>query len=230
MKSDSLIIVGPQAISEALSSNHPIDKVFVAQRAEKERLLPLLDELKRRAIPCLKVPLHALERMAGQAKRHQGIVARGSVVSFVPLDELLIRTFEAARAPLILVAEGCTDVRNLGAMARAAEALGADALVLGQKKSAALGPSVLRTSAGALLHLSICRMHDIKETFELLRSYGLSVIASSEHATHSCHEVDLSGPVAIIMGAEGNGLPQQIIKAADHEVRIPTSGQVSTLR
>ena len=226
MKGD-LLLIGPRAIREALATDQPIDKVWVLGDRSNARLLPLLEALKDRGVPYLRTPLHKLLRLAG--KNHQGIVARAAAMPFAELSEVLIRSFEEGRVPLLLIADGCTDVRNLGAMARCAVVLGADALVLAEKKGAALGEDALRASAGALLHIPLCRSHNIEETFDELRSYGLQVIASTEVAALSCSEVDLSIPLALVVGSEGSGLSQRLLQAADQRVRIPTSTKLATL-
>ena len=228
MKREEALLIGPQAVREALRADRPIDKVWISVSSEKsQRLRQLLDELAGVEVPCLRTHPKQLERLAGP--NHQGIVARVSAVSFSSLSETIIRTFEKAEAPLLLVAEGCTDVRNLGAMARSVEALGAHALVLGQEKTAALGEVALRTSAGALLHLPVCRIRSLLVGIEEIRTHGLRIVAATPDAKQSCTEVDLSLPVALVVGEEGSGLRSSVLRSTDEQVRIPMQGKIESL-
>ena len=228
MKKEEALLIGPQAVREALRADRPIDKVWISVSSEKsQRLRQLLDELAGAEVPCLRTHPKQLERLAGP--KHQGVVARVSAISFSSLSETIIRTFEKAEAPLLLVAEGCTDVRNLGAIARSVEALGAHALVLGQEKTAALGETALRTSAGALLHLPVCRIRSLLVGFEEIKAHGLRIVAAMPGAKKSCEEIDLSSPVALVVGTEGSGLHAAVLRATDEQVRIPMQGKIESL-
>ena len=229
MEKEDALLVGPQAVREALRAAKPIDKVwFLHTSARRARLQLLLKELAAAKVPCVQAPQQLLQRLAGP--RHQGVVARVAVVGFEPLSEVLIRVFERGEAPLVLLVERCTDVRNVGAMARSAEALGADALLIGQKGAAAMGGAAMRASAGALLHLPVCRIANfLKDGIAELHAHGLKIVAASADAKKSCHEVDLSVPLALLVGAEGQGLGPGLLAAADEQVRVPMQGKTESL-
>ena len=228
MRGEDALLIGPQAIREALRSTRPIDKAWVSSESAKSgRLQKLLCELSEAEVPCLPLRAQQLRRLAGP--KHQGIVARTAAVAFSSLSETIIRAFEQGEVPLLLVAESCTDVRNLGAMARSAEALGAHAIVVEQKGAAALGAAALRTSAGALLHLPVCRVRRLLTSFEDLKAHGLRIIAATSEAKQPCQIVDLSLPVALVVGSEGKGLRPVLLEAADEQVRIPMQGKIESL-
>lgn len=219
--------MGPRAIAEAIRAGQPISKVWVQHKAAQGRLESLIKELKTCGVLCAKVRTSTLQRMAGT--RHQGIVAQVAAVAFAALSEVIIRTFEQGKVPLLLVIERCTDVRNVGAMARSAEALGADALVVTQHGTSALGQDTLRASAGALLHIPLCRVSSWEKAFEELKAHGIQLIAATTGATKNCTEIDLSIPVALIVGAEGTGLSPRLLQKADEKVCIPMQGKIESL-
>ena len=220
------LLVGARAITEALRAERPIDRVWYSQ-STGGRARELLRELQEGGAVCQCVPPLALRRVAGA--QHQGIAARVAAVPFASLSEVLINTFEKGMSPLVLLVAGCTDVRNVGAMARSAEALGGHAMVVEQQKSAALGADCMRASAGALMHLPLCRFRGLNEACALVKEHGLKVIAASERGEKMCTEIDLSGPIAFVVGAEGEGIRPSILQASDASVRIPMSGKIEAL-
>ena len=152
-----------------------------------------------------------------------------SPIRYAPIQEVLAHTFEQGKMPLIVVLDRITDVRNFGAIARTAECLGADAIVIPSRGSARINSDAMKTSAGALNYLPICREDNLKDTLRFLKDSGLQIVACTEKAEKPIAVFDLSGPVALIMGSEEDGISGEYLKLADTRALIPMLGEVASL-
>jgi len=190
-----------------------------------------LQEIKKEAsafrIPFQFVPKEKLFKITRQ--NHQGVVALVSPVSYVELSQLLPMLFEAGKSPFLLVLDKITDVRNVGSIARSAECAGVDALIIPAKGSALLSADAVKTSAGALTRLPVCRVGSMKGTIDFLKNSGISIIGTKEGSEVTYHEVDYSIPVAIIMGSEEKGISEEILGMCDHKIGIPVLGEIQSL-
>ena len=150
-------------------------------------------------------------------------------MEYASLDNIVHAAFSEGREPFLLLLDQITDVRNFGAIARTAECAGIDALVIGEKGNAPITSDAMKTSAGALNHLPVCREKDLKKTITYLRESGITVIACTEKATKLIYEVDIKGPVALIMGSEEDGISDALLRSADELVKIPMKGEIGSL-
>ena len=220
-------IFGIHAILEAVEAGKNLDKVLVKRGSGSDLLKKLLGTLRRLEIPVQQVPVEKLNRVTG--KNHQGVIAFLSEISYVDISSLLPTVFESGEDPLILLLDGISDVRNFGAIARSAECAGAHAIVIPSTGSAAINADAIKTSAGALHRIPVCRHRDIHAAAKFLQESGLRLFATTEKATSSMHLTDLTGPAAIIMGGEEQGISHQLLSRADELVSIPMKGTIASL-
>lgn len=226
-KNSSEFIYGTRAIIETIESGKEIDKILLQKDLKNELLLELQKTAKQHSIPVQKVPLEKLHRVT--KKNHQGAIAYLSSVVYASLENVISETYSKGETPLIVVLDRVTDVRNIGAIARTAECAGVHAIVVPSRNTAQLGADAMKTSAGALNYIPICRVENLKTTLQNLRDNGIQVIACSEKAKKSIYETDLNIPVAMMMGSEENGISPEYLKFTDDHVMLPMRGQIESL-
>ncbi len=224
---ESTQIYGIRAVIEAIRAKEPIDKVFI-QKGLKGALSRELENLVRKeGIPSSYVPLQKINKLS-QAN-HQGVVATISPISFLSVEELAEKIMEAKDAPLFLLLDGVSDVRNFGAIIRTAECTGVDGIIIPKKGGAPVTGDTIKTSAGAAFRVPIAKTDHIKDAVFYLKASGISVIAATEKTQQLLYTVDLKGPVAIIMGAEDSGISPSILKEADQLAKLPLMGEIGSL-
>ena len=227
MSKQGQLIFGVHAVREALLAGRELDRVLVRRGSGSDALKQLLGELRKREIPVQQVPVEKLNRVTG--KNHQGVIAWLSRISYSDITSVLPAVFESGEDPLILLLDGISDVRNFGAIARSAECAGVHGIVIPATGSAAINPDAIKTSAGALHRIPVCRSGDLLRTLRYLKDSGLRLFAASEKAEETMYRTDMTGPVGIILGSEGRGVSGALLKAADHRVSIPMKGEISSL-
>ncbi len=220
-------IFGIHAVLEAAQAGKDVDKVLVRRGAGSDLLKKLLGVLSRMDIPVQMVPVEKLNRITG--KNHQGVIAFLSEVSYVDITTLLPSIFEKGEDPLILLLDGVSDVRNFGAIARSAECAGVHAIVIPASGSAAINADAIKTSAGALHRIPVCRHRDLLTVMRFLKESGLSLFAATEKASDSMYAVDMTGPAGLIIGSEDTGISNQLLKISDSWVSIPMKGKIASL-
>ena len=221
------MIFGLHPVMEAIDAGREISKVLLRIGLEGNTYRELMSTLRKHDIPSQIVPVEKLNRVT--RKNHQGVIAFVSPVEYTRIENLIPELFEKGENPFIIVCEGITDIRNIGAIARSAECAGAHAILLPSKGSAMMSADAVKTSAGALNHIAVCRTDHLKSTLVFLKNSGLKIIAATEKARNIYHQADLAGPAALLLGAEDTGLPDEFIRMADLIVKIPVKGQVSSL-
>lgn len=226
-KPDHHVIIGMRPLAEAIAAGKVMDKVFVQKGLRGELFRELRELLSNHGIPFQQVPEEKLNRIT--SRNHQGIIAFVSPIDFGDISEVLAATFESGEIPKFLMLDGVTDVRNFGAMCRTAEALGFHAVVVPEKSSAAINEDAVKTSAGALFNIPVCRTGSLINTSKYLQESGLRLCAASEKGSTAPHEVNLNGPICVIMGNEEKGISNDLIRISDELVRIPMSGKTSSL-
>ncbi len=219
-------IVGIRPLEEAIANGTAISKVFI-QKGNGEGKQQLVGTLTNYEIPFQKVPKEKINRL--HSGNHQGVVAFVAPIPFYKLDQLLPNIFEKGQIPTIAILDGITDVRNFGAIARSAECFGIDALVIPHKGSATISEDAVSASAGALLQVPVCREKNLTKVVNYVKMSGLKVFGISEKGNQALDASDFSGPSAIILGAEGEGLSKEMLNAVDELVRIPLKGTISSL-
>jgi len=221
------LLCGIRPLLEAIDAGKEIDKIYIQKNLQGALFKELWGTIKEQKLPYTVVPKSRLDKFT--RKNHQGVIATLSVVQSVDLKEIVQRTFEKGEDPLIVILDRVTDVRNLGAIARTADATGAHALVTTVKNSAALNLDAMKASAGALNHLPICKESNLNHTVTWLQMSGIKVVACSEKTDKLCYHADLKGPLALIMGSEDKGVAPERLKASDEVVKLPMLGKVGSL-
>jgi len=225
-KNDNYIF-GIHAVMEAVNAGKDLDKVLVRRGAGSDLLKKLLGALSRMEIPVQQVPVEKLNRITG--KNHQGVIAFLSEISYVDITTLLPSIFEKGEDPLILLIDGVSDVRNFGAIARSAECAGVHAIVIPASGNAAINADAIKTSAGALHRIPVCRHRDLLTVMRFLKESGLRLVAATEKASDSMYVTDMTGPAGLILGSEDTGISPQLLKICDLWVSIPMKGTIASL-
>ncbi len=215
------------SIMEALLQGKELDKVFIRKGLQNERSRELIKLLRDRDMPFQFVPQEKLQKIT--SKNHQGVIALGSLIEYGNLDTIIPGLFEQGEVPFILILDGITDVRNLGAIARTAECVGVNALLLPMKGSAQINADAIKTSSGALLNLNVCRTEKLSDAVQYLKNSGLKIISATEKASQTYFSADLNGPVALIIGSEEKGISTELIALSDIHIKIPVLGKVNSL-
>lgn len=221
------LIFGTRAVLEAIRAGREIEDLLIQRDLNNDLIRELKAEAAAHDIIYQKVPGEKLNRIT--RKNHQGVVCFLSPIRYAPVQEILAHTFEQGKLPLLIVLDRVTDVRNFGAIARTAECLGADAIVIPSRGSARINADAMKTSAGALNFLPICREPNLKDTLQFLKDSGLRIVACTEKAEKNLADNDLTGPIALLMGSEENGISGEYMKYADTKALIPMQGQVESL-
>lgn len=226
-EADKEMIYGLQPVLEAIEAGKDIDRLYVSRTATGGPFADLLQKATALRIPVYRVPQEKLQRMT--AKNHQGVIAYASVVEYASLDGVVSQAFESGQTPLILILDRITDVRNFGAIARTAECAGVHGIVIPAKGAAQISGDALRTSAGALAYIPVCREGSLKQVVRYLKQSGLQVVACTEKTQSTIYQADLSTPTAIIMGAEDTGISDDLLREADTLASIPMGGRIGSL-
>jgi 23S rRNA (guanosine2251-2'-O)-methyltransferase len=220
-------IYGTRAVIEAIRAGKQIEKIMIQSGLTNDLIKELIYAAKDQKVPYTFVPAEKLKRMS--AKNHQGVICILSSVSYSSLDNIIQKAYDEGREPFLLILDRVTDVRNFGAIARTAECAGVDAIIIGEKGSAPITSDAMKTSAGALNHLPVCREKDLKSTLKSLRESGIKVIACTEKTNKKIYDIEISGPVALIMGSEEDGISDMLLKDADELASIPMKGKIGSL-
>lgn len=221
------MIYGTRAVIEAILSGKEIEKIMVQAGLKNELIKELITTARTHNVPVITVPQEKLKRLS--SKNHQGVICILSSVTYASLDNIIDSAYSEGREPFVLMLDRITDVRNFGAIARTAECAGLDGIVIGEKGNAVISSDAMKTSAGALNYLPVCREKDLKRTLQFLRDNGIRVIACTEKTDKVIFDADLKGPVALVLGSEEDGVSDFILRAADELVKIPMSGKIGSL-
>lgn len=215
-------IYGIHSVLEAIDAGRTIDKIYV-KNARSE----VAQRARAAGIPLQVVPDERLNRIT--RKNHQGVIAVMSAIEYVRLDSLLPSLFDEGVLPFILVLDGITDVRNFGAIARTAECCGVNAIVIPAHGSVSVGADAIKTSAGALNHIPVCREDSLSKAVKYLQESGCQIVASTEKSSQNYTTADYTTPLALVMGAEGTGISTDILRVADTRAAIPMFGNIGSL-
>lgn len=223
----SAIIFGIHSIEEALNSEQEIDKVFILKGTENESITKLTQQVQSQGIAISKVPIQKLDKLANG--NHQGIVAKISPIQTIALSTLIENAMETEQNPIFLLLDEITDVRNFGAIVRTAECAGASGIIIPKQGSAAINEQAVKTSAGAIFNIPITKVPHLKDALFYLKSYDVQIVGATEKSTHSIYTTNFKQPTAIIMGSEGKGISNSLIKMCDVKAKIPLIGQTDSL-
>ena len=227
VKKNEHMIYGIRAVIETIHAGKDLEKVFIQKGLKGDLAKELQGLIHGRQIPLSTVPVEKINNFT--RKNHQGVVAFLSPVQYHKIEHILPAVFENRRVPLILVLDRVTDVRNFGGIARTAECMGVDAILIPTKNSAQINADAIKTSAGALNFIPVCREANLKEALQFLKDSGLQIVASTEKAESYFQDIDLMVPTAIIVGSEDEGISSAYLAMADKQVKIPISGEIASL-
>lgn len=220
-------IFGLRAIIEAIESGKDIDKILLKKDINGDLARELLGKAKEYGVLVRRVPQEKLNRIT--MKNHQGAIAILAAVPYHRLDHMIPILYEEGKNPLMVVLDGVTDIRNFGAIARTACCAGADAIVIPSHDSVSITADAIKTSAGALFHIPVCREKNTLDAVRQLKDNGYKIVAATEKGARNYTETDFTVPVAIVMGAEETGISDEVIRLADDLAAIPIKGDISSL-
>jgi 23S rRNA (guanosine2251-2'-O)-methyltransferase len=221
------MIFGTRAVIEAVQAGKEVDKILMRRDLQNDLARGLFEIVKTTNIPIQRVPQEKLDRLT--RKNHQGVIAFISAVTYQKLEDIVPFLYENGKNPCILLLDGVTDVRNFGAIARTCECAGVDAIVIPARNSVSVNADAVKTSAGALLTLPVCKEASITEAIQYLKNCGYKVVAATEKASIEYTQADYSAPTAIVMGGEDMGIAMENLRIADEMVKIPIVGTIASL-
>lgn len=221
------MMFGTRAVIEAIKAGRDIEKIFIQAGLNNDLAKELITLAKSRGVPFTFVPLPKLNSLS--TKNHQGVICMLSAVQFATLENIIDKIYSEGREPFFLILDRITDVRNFGAIARTVECAGLDGIIIGESGNAPITGDAMKTSAGALSYLPVCRTSNMKKTIQYLKESGIQVIACTEKADKTIYQLDFKSPVALIVGSEEDGISNQLLKEADHVVKIPMRGKIESL-
>ncbi|MDR0830793.1 MAG: 23S rRNA (guanosine(2251)-2'-O)-methyltransferase RlmB [Prevotellaceae bacterium] len=221
------MIFGLHAVIEAVEAGKDIEKIFIRRELGGSLAKELYEKIRLCEIPVQRVPLEKLNRLTD--KNHQGVVAFISPITYQDVTSIIPTLYEEGKTPFVVVLDSVTDVRNFGAIARTCECAGVDALIVPAHKSAAANADAVKTSAGALHILPVCRTENLEKTVKFLKDSGLEIICVSEKANKNYTKESYNSPLALVLGAEDIGISPEILKLADSKVSIPILGKIQSL-
>ena len=220
-------IFGLRPIIEAIQAGKEIDTLFIQKGLKNELFQELWQLVRAYKVNYKHVPVEKLNRLT--RKNHQGVFAFISPINFHKTDNIIQEIFEKGEIPLFLILDRITDVRNFGAIVRTAECSGAHAIIVPEKGSAAINGDALKTSAGALHNIPICREFNLKATIQYLKNCGLQIVGCTEKTDDMIYQTDFSVPSVIIMGSEEDGISSEYLKLCDYKAKIPINGTIDSL-
>ena len=228
MKKNELeYVYGIHAVIELLESGKDVESVFLKRNIKTPRLTELRKLIRQKGVPSKDLPVQAFNKFGNKA--HQGVVAMVSPIQYVDLELLLPKLFEEGKMPFFLILDQVTDVRNFGAICRSASCFGVDAVVIPSKGSAFINEYAVKSSAGAIFHLNICRVKSITHTLDFLKESGVRIVAVSEKGDQDYFSTSYEGPVALVMGSEEKGIAKAHLDQTDDIVKIPIQGPIDSL-
>jgi rRNA methylase, putative, group 3 len=221
------MIFGTRAVIEAIRAGREIEKIYIQSGLNNDLIKELVHVANSSSVPFTFTPIQKLSRLS--SKNHQGVICVLSAVEYASLENLIDKAYAEGREPFFLIIDRVTDVRNFGAIARTAECAGLDGIIVGDAGNAPITGAARKTSAGALSHLPVCRVRDMKKTIQLLKDNGVQVIACTEKAEKPIYGIELNTPLALVLGSEEDGISPLLLKQADHLALIPMKGKISSL-
>ncbi|WP_159800525.1 23S rRNA (guanosine(2251)-2'-O)-methyltransferase RlmB [Flavobacterium sp. MK4S-17] len=220
-------IFGIRAIIEAIHSGSEIDKVFIQKDAQGDLMRELMKTIKQKSINFSYVPVEKLNRLT--QSNHQGAVATIAPVKFYQLEELVDSVMENVEKPLFLILDQLSDARNFGAIIRTAECTGVHGIIVQKQGSAPVNGDTVKTSAGAVFNVPICKVEHIKDAIFYLQGSGIKTVAATEKTDSLIYDINLNEPAAIIMGSEDRGINPSVLKIVDEKAKLPMFGTISSL-
>lgn len=224
---DEEFIFGVRSVIEAIRADRAVNKILILKGMQKDLFLELKEALRGGEYQLQFVPIQKLDGITDQ--NHQGVIAFVSPIEYGKIETVVDELIEAGKKPFILALDRITDVRNFGAIARTAECEGVDAILIPSKGSALVTSDAVKTSAGALNRIKVCKSDNFKDSIFYLQQSGLRIVACTEKSSVPLYETNLRGSVAVILGSEKDGITSDLINLADISCRIPMRGEIASL-
>ncbi len=221
------MIFGIRAVIEAIDAGKVLDKVLLRRDMSSTIGKELLQKLEGTTTPVQKVPVEKLNQFTD--KNHQGVIAFLSPIEFYRVEDIVQSLFDEGKTPLLMVLDGITDMRNFGAIARTCACAGVHALIIPTRGCVSINGDAIKTSAGALHTLPVCKVDNLQNCLAYLRDSGLRIVAATEHTDTNYTDVDMTAPTAIVMGSEEKGIYEENLKLATDRVRIPMTDAIESL-
>lgn len=227
MSSMESTIFGIYPILEALDSNINFDKLYVQKGINSDKIDSIIQEMEKRNVTVNTVPIEKLNRLT--RGNHQGLVAVTSPIAFHSLETVVESALSSVKTPLFLILDQISDVRNFGAILRTAECTGVDAVIIQKSGGAPISGDTVKTSAGAIFRIPICKVDHIKDAIFYLQASDVKTIAATEKTDQNIYDTDLTKPLAIIMGSEGKGVSHSVLNLVDEKAALPLLGEINSL-
>lgn len=221
-------VCGVHPVIEAIRSGKEIEKIFFLKNGDNRIMGELSEAIKEFNIPFQFIPMEKMNHLV-KSTNHQGVVAMLSPIGYQNLENIIPTIFEKGETPLVLILDRITDVRNLGAIARSAECSGVHAIVVPSRGSGQINADAIKSSAGAIFNIPICRSENLKQTIAMLKESGLTIIACTEKTDKNIYENNFTGPAAIVLGSEEDGISDEYLKLCDAKAKIPLFGNTESL-
>ena len=222
------IIVGRNSVTEALRSGRPINKLLVQDGIKGGSIGEIINLAKEKRVLVEFVKVEKLDQMS-QGIRHQGAIALGAPVRFYELDEVLEAVKSKGEVPFLLLFDELQDPQNVGALIRTADAAGVHGILMPQRRSCPLNAVVAKISAGAVEYVPVIKIGNITQTINDLKAKGFWIIGADMEGTVNYFDANFTGPIVLIIGAEGKGLGRLVKENCDSVVKIPMSGSIASL-
>ncbi|MCL9809179.1 23S rRNA (guanosine(2251)-2'-O)-methyltransferase RlmB [Flavobacterium luminosum] len=220
-------IFGIRAIIEAINAKKEIDKVFIQKDAQGDLMQELMRTMKKNNINFSYVPVEKLNKLT--SNNHQGAVATIAPISFSNLETLIEKLLDSGKKPLLLILDQLSDARNFGAIIRTAECTGVDGIIIQKQGAAPVNGDTVKTSAGAVFNVPICKVDHIKDAVFYLQGSGIKTVAATEKTDQNIYDINFNEPVAIIMGSEDRGVNPSVLKIVDEKAKLPMFGTIESL-
>lgn len=220
-------IYGIHAVTEAIEAGKDIDRILLSKTLNSDTAQDIINRAKSLKVPVQRVPVQKIDRIT--RRNHQGVLAMMAAVTYYRVEDLVPQLFDEGENPFFVVLDGVTDVRNFGAVARTCECAGVSAIVIPDRESVSVNADAVKTSAGALNYLPVCREHNLVSAVKMLRDSGFKIVGTSDKNAIPYTQGDYTGPVAIVLGAEDKGISHEIMKLCDTQVLIPEFGHINSL-
>ena len=226
MKKETLLF-GIYPVIEALKAKQTIDKAYVQKGLQSPKIDAIVADLEALNTTISYVPLEKMEKLC--RSNHQGIILISSPIEFVALETMVEAVLESKKTPLFLILDQISDVRNFGAILRTAECTGVDGVIIQKKGGAPVSGDTVKTSAGAIFNIPICKVDHIKDAIYYLQGSGITTIAATEKTQDTIYNLELNVPMAIVMGSEGLGVSKSVLSIVDKKASLPLLGVINSL-
>ncbi len=221
------MVFGLHPVLELIRAGKEIEKVFIQGNVRAPEISEISNFCRANDIPVQYVPIEKMNRLT--RKNHQGVVAFICPIEYQSIEKVIPMIYESGKDPFVLMLDRVTDVRNFGAIARTAYAAGVDAILIPSRGSALINGDAMKTSAGALSSINVCRADNLKIALDFLKESGLRLVGFTEKATDSLWDCDLTGPLCVVMGSEEDGISPAYLERLDSQMRIPMPGDIDSL-